>query len=136
VLLEHVDQFLDQWKAHGAPLRCARDWREDRFLVLAIDPTAEQASGCSIDGMFRVLRELEQQLATGLVQGGRVFYRQRDGQVEMALRPQLGQHAATGEITPDTEVFDTTVTSMDAYRRAFERPARETWVGRLMPKTA
>src|SRR5829696_1295432 len=79
MLLESVDAFLDAWKAHGAPLRSARTWRDGQFLAIGVDPTAEQASGCSIDGLFRGLRELEQRLATRLVAGGRVFYRDAAG---------------------------------------------------------
>src|SRR5687767_3785134 len=86
VLLNEVDRFLEQWKAHGVPLRSARDWREDRFLAIGVDPTAEQASGCSIDGLFRGLRALEGRLATALLAGGRVFYRDATGQPRMALR--------------------------------------------------
>src|SRR5690349_23328787 len=58
-LLAEVDRFLAQWKAHGHPLRCAREWRDDRFLAIGVDPTKEQASGCSIDGLFRGLQTLE-----------------------------------------------------------------------------
>src|SRR5205809_8131714 len=89
VLLEEVDRFLDQWQAHGTPLRCARDWRDDRFLAIGVDPTAEQASGCSIDGLFRRLQQLERTLATTLVQGGRVFYRGRSGAPRLALRKEI-----------------------------------------------
>src|SRR5688500_17406749 len=52
VQLAEVDRFLDQWKAHGAPLRSASEWREDRFLAIGGDPTAQQASGDSIGGTF------------------------------------------------------------------------------------
>lgn len=132
VLLEEVDRFLDQWKAHGAPLRSARDWRDDRFLAIGIDPTAEQASGCSIDGLFRELQRLEGSLATTLLAGGRAFYRDDKGRVQLALRPEIGRLAAASVIGSDTPVLDTSLTSVGAYRERFERPARETWVGRLL----
>jgi len=35
-LLAAVDQFLSEWKAHGVPLRCAREWRDDRFLAVGV----------------------------------------------------------------------------------------------------
>src|SRR5438105_3230046 len=79
ILLEEVDAFLEDWRAHGATLRSAREWVHDRFLAIGVDPTAEQASGCSIDGLFRRLKTLEGPLGTGLVQGGRVFYRDAKG---------------------------------------------------------
>jgi hypothetical protein len=55
-LLSAVDGFLDDWAAHGQPLTCGRDWREDRFLAIAVDQRDAHASGCSVDGLFRVLR--------------------------------------------------------------------------------
>jgi hypothetical protein len=127
-LLDAVDAFLAQWKAHGAPLRSAREWRDDRFLAIGVDPTAEQASGCSIDGLFRGLRELEQRLNTTLVAGGRVFYRGADGAPQQASRKDLATLADRGSITPGTPVFDTSVTSASDWRTRFERPARDSWV--------
>ena len=130
-LLAEVDRFLEQWKAHGAPLRSARDWRDDRFLAIGVDPTAEQASGCSIDGMFRGLREMERALKTQLVGGGRVFYRDANGRSQCVPR----KHVAS-VVAADTPVFDTSVTDARAYRERFVRKARETWVGSLLSAQA
>ena len=130
-LLAEVDRFLEQWKAHGAPLRSARDWRDDRFLAIGVDPTAEQASGCSIDGMFRGLREMERALDTQLVGGGRIFYRDAAGKSQPASRNNVASLVAA-----DTPVFDTSVTDARAYRENFVRAARETWVGALLTAPA
>jgi hypothetical protein len=136
VLLGEVDQFLDQWKAHGAPLRSAREWRDDRFLVIGVDPTAEQASGCSIDGLFRGLKALEGPLATVLVAGGRVFYRDAKGRPQLALRKEVPVLFENQHLTVDTPVFDTSLTDAASYRSRFERPARETWVASLFPQAS
>lgn len=133
-LLAEVDRYLDQWKAHGVPLRCARDWREQRFLAIGVDPTTEQASGCSIDGLYRSLRQLEQTLGTVLLAGGRVFYRAPSGEPRSAGRQDVAALAARGELTPATQVFDTSVTDAEGYRQRFERPGAETWVASLLPK--
>jgi hypothetical protein len=131
-LLNEVDTFLDQWKAHGVPLRSAREWRDDRFLVIGVDPTEEQASGCSIDGLFRGLRSLEQTLSTGLVAGGRVFYRD-DAGIQVARRTEVPMLFERGALSPDTMVFDTSLTDAANYRDRFQRPARESWVAALIP---
>jgi hypothetical protein len=131
-LLAEVDNFLAGWKAHGAPLRSARQWREDRFLVIGVDPTAEQASGCSIDGLFRGLRALEATLATALVAGGRVFYRDAAGAPQGAARREVPGLAANGAMSDSTPVFDTSITDAGSYRRRFELPARDTWVASLL----
>ena len=135
VLLAAVDGFLSQWKAHGAPLRSARDWRDDRFLAIGVDPTAEQSSGCSIDGLFRGLQALEDRLNTRLVQGGRVFYRDAKGVPVLALRKEVPMLFERGTIGDNTPVFDTSITDAAAWRERFERPARETWVASLLAST-
>src|SRR6185503_9873265 len=66
-LLADVDEYLTQWKAHGASLTCARDWSHDRFLTIGVDTTQEIASGCSIDGLFRRLQGLERVLDARLL---------------------------------------------------------------------
>lgn len=131
-LLAEVDRFLGQWKAHGAPLTCARDWRDDSLLTIGVDTTQENASGCSIDGLFRTLQALERAFGTRLVGGGRVFYRDSSGHVHSVGRDRLPELAAMGAIGADTTVFDTGLTTAGEWRDRFETPARETWVGRLL----
>lgn len=133
LLLGEVDRFLNQWKAHGHPLRCAREWRDDRFLAIGIDPTEEQASGCSIDGLFRGLQMLEKSLNTRLVAGGRVFYRDSSGSAKLAARPEIDSLAKKGELTSSTPVFDLSITELSEYRARFESPAGKTWVAALLP---
>ncbi len=130
--LAQVDAYLAQWKAHGVPLRCARDWREDRFLAIGIDPTAEQASGCSIDDLFRRLREMGNAIGAQVMAGGRVFYRDATGQIRSASRAEFSAMAARGDVTADTPVFDTSVIEAEAWRTGFERSAGETWTRALL----
>ena len=66
-LLAAVDAYLLQWKAHGHPLTAAREWRDERFLVVGVDQSTEGASGCSIDGLFRTLQGLERAVGSSLV---------------------------------------------------------------------
>ena len=68
-LLRGVDEYLADWKAHGAPLTVAREWRDGRFLAVAVDQSTAGASGCSIDGLFRVLQQLAGAAGTSLVAG-------------------------------------------------------------------
>ena len=131
-LLAEVDRFLGQWKAHGMPLTCARDWRDEHLLTIWVDSTKENASGCSIDGLFRVLQAIERPLDARLVGGGRVFYRDGRGRVQCARRDELPRLAASGVITDDTAVFDTSLTTAGAWRERFEAPARESWVGQML----
>ena len=128
-LLHAVDSFLEDWRAHGAPLTAARDLREDRFLMVAVDEASVPPSGCSIDAMVGVLRELEGKLGVALVAHGPIYYRAPSGEVKRVERAEFRRLVQAGEVGADTAVFDTTLTRTGLLRGGFERPARETWHG-------
>jgi hypothetical protein len=125
-MLAAVDNFLNEWKAHGVPLRCAREWRDDHFLAIGVDVTAENASGCSIDGLFRTLQQLQREIGAQLVGGGRVFYRGTAG-VEVSTREDFSARVKRHEVKESTPVFDTSLTDAGAWRMRFEQPAGVAW---------
>jgi hypothetical protein len=134
LLLARVDAYLEQWKAHGAPLTCSRDWREERFLAIAVDQQTTGASGCSIDALFRILQELQPHLGTTLVGGGRIYYRDSKGDIHCVSRSEFASQLASGIVHERTHVFDTTITTLGDYRSVFERPVATSWHRQLAPQ--
>ena len=131
-LLQEVDRFLSQWKAHGSPLTVGRDWRYDRFLTVAVDQSTAGASGCSIDGLFRSLKALEPNLGASLVTSGLVFYRDGSGAIQSVDRERFTALSAEGKVQPDTSVFDPTVTTLGEWRARFELEAAQSWHAGLL----
>jgi hypothetical protein len=135
-LLAAVDAHLDGWLAHGVPLRSAREWRDSRFLVIAVDERATGASGCSIDGLYRQLRNIETELSTRLTAGGNVYYRDSDGGVRVVTRDQFTAASVTGSVDAATRVFDPALTSLGDYRTRFETDAGQSWHASLLETPA
>jgi hypothetical protein len=131
-LLDEVDRYLEQWRAHGQPLTCARTWRDDRFLAVGVDQTDAYASGCSIDGLFRVLQALRPVLGASLLGGGRVHYRDERGAIQSASREEFANLGARGGVTAETRVFDPTVATVAEWRQRFETDAGQSWHGALL----
>lgn len=127
-LLAVVDSFLAEWVAHGEPLTSARELRDGRFLVIGVDQHATAyASGCSIDGLYRKLKEIEQETGASLLSREHVYYRGSDGEVCSVTRDEFAQLSSEGRISPDTTVFDTSITSLGELRQRFELPAAGSW---------
>ena len=125
-LLARVDAFLDEWAAHGVPIRGARELREGSFLVIAADEKRER-SGCSIDRLFHTLRQLESELGVQILDANRVFLRDNGG-VRAVPRSQFREAATTS-----TPVFDTTAEQLGAVRTgSWERPAADSWHRHLL----
>lgn len=129
-LTQEVDDFLATWRAHGAPLRAGREVVENRFLLVGVDVDAESPSGCSIDALVNRLRALGAERGLTLVDHAAVLWREGD-EIRSAERGEFRALAASGAVTLDTPVFDTSLTRVDQARGgALERPASETWHGR------
>jgi hypothetical protein len=132
ILMTAVEGYLANWNAHGEPLTAAYEWRFGRLLVIGVDQRSAGASGCSIDGLFRVLQELEPQLGARLVGGGRVFYRDNHGEVQSVERHELKALRDSGAITNNSVVFDTSLTDLGSLREGFERPVRKSWASKIL----
>jgi len=129
-VLATVDGFLGAWAAHGRPLRSAREFRESRFLIIAVDEASAGASGCSIDALVREIRGLEARLGVMLVDHGPVVFRD-GGAIRRVPRDEFAELARQGLVTPDTLVFDNTISRLAALRGGgWELPASASWHGR------
>jgi hypothetical protein len=126
-LLQQVDQFLDEWAAHGTPVTSARALLENSFLAIAVDEQSE-TSGCSIDRMFGLLRHFENDLGVSILDANRVFVRHTDGRVEALSRTEF---RSRGDL--HTTVFDTTAERLADIRSGhWIRQAQDAWPGKLL----
>lgn len=126
-VLQRIDPFLDQWAAHGTPITSARDIVEGSFLVIGVDKRSE-TSGCSIDRMFGVMRQLENDLGVSILDSTRIFYRGSDALVHAISRKDFRER---GDL--HTRVFDTTTERLGEVRAGgWERRAEESWHKQLL----
>ena len=128
-LLSAVDRFLDDWSAHQQPIVSAREIVHQSFLVIGVDRRSE-TSGCSIDRMFGLLRQLERELEVAILDPNRIFLRDASGSVTSVSRRTFSERGRS-----DTVVFDTLAERIGKIRGGqWERPARDSWHTALLPE--
>ncbi|MFI5239132.1 MAG: hypothetical protein ACHQQP_04930 [Gemmatimonadales bacterium] len=132
-LVTGIDEYLGDWRAHGSPLTVARDWRDRRFLAVAVDQRDENASGCSLDALFRVLQSIEARIGTSLLGNARVYYRDRAGSIRVTDRAGFAEGAQNGSIGADSRVFDLSIQTVGDWKRRFETTASTSWHQALLP---
>ena len=133
-LLAELNRFLSGWASHGAPVDGAGALVDGRFVVVAHRPA--EIAGCSRDALLFFLKEAGAKRGVEWTGGARVFYRDANGVADVD-RPAFRTLAASGAITPDTVVYDTTVRETNAVLggpgvKPFALPARDSWHARLM----
>ncbi len=130
VVKHNTEHFLSEWQAHGQDLKASFDIKYNQFLIISVDESFSQASGCSIDASVHLIKALENELKLSFMTTSQVAFMEGE---EVNLYPfnQLKKQAQEAIIGPDTLVFDNTVQNMAEFRSRWIKPSRETWVKRF-----
>jgi len=123
-----MDSFLSEWTAHRRDLHAGHEWAYDQFLLVAVDESRADASGCSIDALTRRLRELGLELDLDLLDATTVWFRDAAGNIVTSTREGFSDLARDGRVTADTRVFDLTVDRVGELREGrIEGRAGDSW---------
>ncbi len=125
-----TEQFLGQWQAHGMDLKASYELRYNQFLIISVDETFSQASGCSIDSSVHLIQALEQKLNASFMTTSQVAFLVND---EISLFPFNGLREQVNKkvIQPETQVFDNTVKNLAEFREKWLVTSKQTWVNRF-----
>lgn len=129
VISTQLKQFTDQWAAHGRQLAATFSIEKDQFIVLAVDESQHQASGCSIDASVHVIQHIEQQTGLTLLDRSAVAYMVGD---VVNVRPftQIKQAVVDGEIKQDTVIFNNAVQNAAEWKQSWKQQAADSWLKR------
>jgi len=136
-LLDRLSAFMDEWTSHQRAVKGAATLLHDRFLVVAAATRDGDISGCGKDDLTHAVDEAASALDVEWVPALHVLYRTPDGDVAAVSRRAFQQRGEEGTVTPDTPVFDPSLTTLGALRDGqFETPARESWHAQLLGSPA
>jgi hypothetical protein len=122
-----LDSFLRDWTAHGSDIPASFELLRNRFVVVAADDAA-QPGGCSVDRLFRLATVLGTEAGVSFLDSSLVFFEEGDGEVRSATRDEFQQLAASGEVGPETRVFDVTVGTLAGLMNGgFHKRAADSW---------
>lgn len=123
--------FIDSWTRHGDDLKGSFTLKYNQFLVLAIDESFNNASGCSIDASVRFVKELEQELKIDLMNKMNISF--KDGEnINTVKLPDFQEFAKAKKITSSTIVFNNMVATKADFDKKWEVPATESWHSRFL----
>lgn len=129
-----IKGFCHQWQAHGAPLRTSFQLIHNHFLVLAVDETAGSASGCSIDGSVKVLKELGERYDIDFFNRTLAAFLINNEIVVYPLN-QLKEIFTSGTLSPAATTFNNLVESKAAFLENWMVPVGKSWLAKYLPKS-
>lgn len=128
VITEKLYDFLSTWAAHGKPLSSSFKIEKNQFIVVCVDEEKEVASGCSIDALGAIMREIEQEFSLGLFDRMKASFVE-NGEVKTMKLQDFKKGLKLGEIPKNIEVFDFSKNTYIAFLSDFLLPLNRSWAG-------
>jgi hypothetical protein len=131
LLQENAIAFIEEWTRHGAALKGSFALKYNRFLILAVDESFANASGCSIDASVRFVKQMETLFSMDLMNKLNVTY--KEGQtIHLVNLSTFQEYAKVQKITSETIVFNNMVQTKGDLESLWEVPAQQSWHRRFV----
>lgn len=125
-ITETLYDFLTNWAAHGKPLNSSFKIERNQFIVICVDEEKESASGCSIDSLNGVMRNLDSEFQLGLFDRMKASFVENDEVKTLKLQDfRAGLKNKT--ISENIEVFDFSKDSYISFLSDFLLPLKRSW---------
>lgn len=126
-----LNDFIENWTAHGSDLKSGYNIVYKRFIVIALDQNLNRASGCSIDASVHFMQQLEQEYQVDLLDKMNVSYKQGDFIAHKSLM-DFKKMAKEKAVSKNTIVFNNLVNNIAEFKENWEVPASESWHSRFL----
>lgn len=126
----HTEKFLSAWQAHGQDLKASYKVEHSQFLIISVDESFSQASGCSIDSSVHLIQELERALNVSFMTTSQVAFLM-ENRISLIPFNDLRGKVDSNVIGKQTKVFDNTVKNLHEFRTRWLIPSEQSWVNRF-----
>lgn len=124
---QKLQQFIDQWQSHGAPVKGWAGIKYNRFIIIIADENHEAPSGCSIDSSVAVVKEIEAEMSVDMFDRLNFAYKTAPNTVLSANRGNFANLYASKTINDNTIVFNNLVATKADLETKWEVPLVNSW---------
>lgn len=124
---EQLYNFYIQWKSHGNDVKGWAKLIFGQFVVVMADEAQSGVSGCSTDGMVRVIKSLERQYQVDLFDRLTITFLVDDKPQPLPMQ-QVKYALEKGYIETDTLLFNNTVDTRAKLESEWLVPLDKSWL--------
>lgn len=126
---ELLEEFVTNWKSHGADVKGYANLFFGQFIVLMADESIAGVSGCSTDSSVHVIKAIEKQFTVSLFERQTLAFIVKE-KVQLLPLPQLNYAIENKFVDADTLYFNNTVTTKKELFQNWLIPVKESWLAK------
>ncbi len=128
---EEIKSFLAKWEAHGKPLRASSRVFYDRFLVIGVDESYNQVTGCSTDASVNFVRALGAELGIDFFDRLKMPVIIGD-KVELIGLDRFRKKELPAEVGASSVTFDNLIQEKGQLDTSWKKQVSDTWLAKYM----
>jgi len=129
IIEQNTKQFLSRWTAHNMALLASFKIVNNHFLIISVDEDIANASGCSVDGLFRHIQSLETGLHLSLLNRAEIAYEEA-GNIHISTLNSIPELIRKKIVREDTYIYNNTVQKKYELETHWRVPASASWLKR------
>lgn len=122
-----LNEFVTNWKSHGAPVKGFANLFFGQFIVLMADETNTSVGGCSTDSSVHTIKKIEQLLKVDLFNRQNLAFFVKD-KVQLLPMAQINYAWENNFINGETIYFNNTVTTKEGFLNDWLIPVKSSWL--------
>ncbi len=126
---ELLEQFTENWKSHGAPVKGFGTIIYGQFIVLMADESQTGVGGCSTDSSVHVIKAIEKLTGVQMFNRELLAFLVKD-RVQTIPLSQVGYALENGLLQKDTLYFNNLVNNKTAMEKEWLQPIGESWLAK------
>ena len=130
---EESEDFINQWTRHGDDLKGSFTIKYNHFLVLAVDESYNNISGCSIDSSVRFIQQLQNKLQLDLINKMNISFKDNNN-INILKLSDFQRFIKEEKITPETIVFNNMINTKYGFENNWEVSIMQSWHKRFFVK--
>ena len=131
IINKKSDIFVANWTAHNKELQASYKILNNRFLVIAVNEEFNPIGGCSIDYSLQLLKDISNTINKNLLD--RLIVNYRNGSlIKTITLKDLKNNLKNGSISPETVIFNMTVSTKKELLNNFEIKLSSSWLSKFI----
>jgi len=121
---KELDFFLFEWKSHGNELRADYILFKSHFIIISVDKFFFEASGCSLDKLFKKIKDLGLYLDKDFFQRDCIFFELLDKKIQ-SLKIREFKDSLSRDIIKPALVYDNSICILRDFNKEWKKSSKE-----------
>jgi len=130
-LKKELDTFLHQWKSHGNNLKADYILFKSHFIIISVDKFFFEASGCSLDKLFKKIKDLGSFLDKDFFQRDYIFFELSDQKIQNLKIREFKDSLSRNVINP-LVIYDNSIHLLNQLREGWRKDVLS-WKSKYLP---